>query len=151
MSKRSSTTTDSDCDAKRPRINQDVMVSVYWNDISFFFFTKTRFRDYYFSHLQYLYKLYGKDNFKPSPQKIKAMQMFQQGRNLDIVASIIGVKKATAEVYVVDALATGATIDHERLAGELCITSQLFYKCFVKVLPDLVQIGYISFRSPTSR
>ena len=59
-------------------------------------------------------RMYGKN--EPTNQKMRAFSMFRSGSNYQQVASTLQIQLATAKVYTIDAFASGAPLDHERMA-----------------------------------
>ena len=54
-------------------------------------------------------------------------------KSIEDIADVLKVKTATAEVYVIDGLASGAPIDHEFLAAELRVDKSLFLEVKIQL------------------
>lgn len=52
--------------------------------------------------------------------------MFQDGSNYQQIASTLRIQLATAEVYTIDAFASGAPLDHKQMAQLMGVDSHLF-------------------------
>ncbi len=59
---------------------------------------------------------------QPSNTKMKAYELLKSGQSCKEMAGRLGVQKATAAVYTIDAQAAGTPLDHERMANVQVIT-----------------------------
>ena len=66
--------------------------------------------------------------------------MFGEGSSTEVIARTISVQQATAEVYVIDAMAAGARIDFIRLSEELNITPDLFNTVHAAIVPAVSRL-----------
>ena len=73
---------------------------------------------------EHLRKLYGQS--KMSNQKLRAVDVFQNGMNLAEVACRLCIQLATAEIYLIDGLVPGENTDYHRLGSLLNVTGDVF-------------------------
>ena len=73
-----------------------------------------------------LLRLYGKN--EPSSQKMKVFQGLKLGKDFAHLSSELDIKKGTAEVYGIDCLAAGGSVDHEMIANYLKVTPDAFHR-----------------------
>lgn len=71
-------------------------------------------------------RMYGKN--QPSNAKMRAYEMLQNGSSYREIASTLRVMEATAQVYTIDAFASGAPLDHVRMARLLDVNFQHFQR-----------------------
>ena len=73
-----------------------------------------------------LFRLYGKN--EPSSQKMKVFQGLKSRKDFAHLSSELDIKKGTAEVYGIDCLAAGGSVDHEMIARYLELTPDAFHR-----------------------
>ena len=73
-----------------------------------------------------LFRLYGKN--EPSSQKMKVFQGLKSGKDFVHLSSELDIKKGTAEVYGINCLAAGGSVDHEMIARYLELTPDAFHR-----------------------
>ena len=73
---------------------------------------------------KHLRKLYGQS--KMSNQKLRAVDIFQNGMNLAEVACELCIQTATVEIYRFDALVAGKDINYHRLGSLLNVNGDVF-------------------------
>ncbi|CAB3982684.1 Hypothetical predicted protein [Paramuricea clavata] len=73
--------------------------------------------------IQTLRALYGKN--KPSSKKIQATEMFMKGENsFLVIARVLNVATATAEVYAIDGYCSGAPLSYQDLASQFNLNNE---------------------------
>ena len=73
-----------------------------------------------------LFQLYGKN--EPSSRKMEVFQGLKLGKDFAHLSSQLHIKKSTAEVYGIDCLAAGGSVDHEMIARYLEVTPDAFHR-----------------------
>ena len=73
---------------------------------------------------QHLLKLYGK--ISVTNQKLRAVHAFDSGMDVVQIASYLGVRTPSVEVYLIDTMCAGKAVDHVRLGDLLAVNEDHF-------------------------